>query len=168
MEMKKLFEIVKEKHELKLQLSGQEKTFNNFKKDMQAKICELERLEKLASENNDLEKIQLAETVVYVHGNPYGRTSDVNQFNYATIAEQAIIDLANGCRHLKRQFFGNKRYEGYYQGTDCEYGMGPRHGSIVDQIGLKQSARTRDLTDEEKDACIYYLRNYEKIKTVAI
>lgn len=162
--MKKLFEIVNEKHTLKLQLSTQEKTFSNFKHEMQAKICELERLEKLASENNDLEKIQLAETVLYVHGNPYGRTSDVNQFNHATIAEQAIIDIASGCQHLKRQFFGNKRYEGYYQGTDCEYGMGPKHGSIVDEIGLKQSARTKDLTDEEKDACIYYLRNYQKIK----
>ena len=65
---------------------------------------------------------------------------------------------------MKKQYFGNKRYSGYYQESSHSYGMGPSHGSIVDEVGLKQDARKRDLTDEEKDACIYYLKNYTAIK----
>lgn len=155
--MKKLFEIVSEKNSLIKQREELKKAYEKSLKILNGNISELERLESLSQDNN-IEKIQLAETVLYVYGNPYGSTSDS-----ATIAQQAINDIAIGCTHLRKEFFGNKRYDGYYQGSDHPYGYGPKHGSICDEIGLRPDARKRELTDDEKDACIYYLKNYQKI-----
>lgn len=78
-----------------------------------------------------------------------------------TIAEAAIIDIANGCKYLKSRYFGNKRYSGFYQRCDSKYGSGPRHGSTVDRIGLKNPST--ELTDDEKDACIYYLKVWKHL-----
>jgi len=45
--------------------------------------------------------------------------------------------------------------------------MGPRHGSIIFEIGLTKEARQRDLSAEETDAAIYYLVNLERIQSAA-
>ena len=163
--MKKLFEIVQERNAIEIELKEEIKSHNNKVSVLEKQISELKRLESIGENNIDLEKVRVAEKILSVGGNPYGKTDDVIKFGYKTIAEQAIIDIADGCPHLKRRYFGNKRYEGFYQGCDCEYGYGPRHGSIVDRIELRNTQK--ELSDEEKDACIYYLKNYVKIKELA-
>lgn len=157
-----LYETVKKRNEKEKELKLEKEKFQKIEKQLKDEIEELKRHEGLEQNNIDLDKVKLAESVILVQGNPYGETSDVTKFKRKPIVEHAIIDIANGCPYLKRQFYGNKRYEGFYQRTDCDYGMGPRHGSIVDRIELK--VRDRELTDDEKDACIYYLKNYQKIK----
>ncbi len=159
--MKKLFEIVKERDDLQKALKELVDSFGKSKEDLEYKISELERIEEVAENGIDIDKIQIAESVIFVSGNPYGKTSDVTQFHNPCIAEKAIIDIANGCKFLKTNFFGNKTYESFYQGCSCEYGFGPKHGSIVDRIELRNPKK--ELSDNEKDACIYYLKNYENI-----
>lgn len=158
--MKKLFEIVKLRKEAETELSNARDNFKKQEDLLIKKLDELIRLENLGGKNIDVEKIQLAENVISVNGDPYGRA---DSYLGKTIADYAIEDIANGCQHLRTQFFGNKRYESFYQRCDCEYGYGPRHGYIVDRIELRDPSKF-ELTPDEKDACIYYLKNYNIIK----
>lgn len=160
----KLHEIVKEKSELHQKHGNLKREYDIEISKINNRIKELERIESAAMNDLNIDYIQIAESILRVYGNPYGITDNCE----STIAYYAITDIATGCNHLKKEFFGNKRYSGYYQRNDCNYGYGPSHGSTVDYIGLKDDARKRDLTGEEKDACIYYLRNYKKIKELTV
>lgn len=157
----KLFEVVRTRIEVQRILSDITAQFTKDKDRLTAQIQKLIGLENVSVDGFDVEKIQMAESVLYIHGDPYGVTDGGKK---DCIADAAIADIANGCRHLKKEFFGNKTYSGYYQRCDCNYGYGPSHGGIRDEIGLKDSARKRELTDDEKDACIYYVKNYTAIK----
>jgi hypothetical protein len=158
--MKKLFEIVAERNQKQIELASLRKEFEAKEKSLSNEIQSLLKLENTAENGFDVIKIQLAESVLAIGGNPYGNTDGGGK----KLAERAIIDIANNTQFMRKQYFGNKRYSGYYQESSHSYGMGPSHGSIVDEVGLKQDARKRDLTDEEKDASIYYLKNYTAIK----
>lgn len=158
--MKKLFEIVAERNQKQIDLSELRKEFQSKEKSLTNEIESLFKLENTAENGFDVVKIQLAESILSVSGNPYGDADGGGK----KLAERAVIDIANNTSFMRKQYFGNKRYSGYYQESSHSYGMGPSHGSIVDEVGLKQDARKRDLTDEEKDACIYYLKNYTAIK----
>jgi len=159
--MKKLYEIVKERSEKETMLIDLTTVYENGFKKLQNEINELKRLENVSGQGLDVIKVQLAETILNIYGNPYGNAD--SKFNKPTIAELAVIDIANGCPFMKTMYFGNKKYEGYYQRSNHSYGCGPKHGSIVDEIGLKNTVRNRELTDDEKDACIYYIKNYTLI-----
>lgn len=158
--MKKLFEIVAERNEKSIQLEKLRKEFYYKEKLLSSEIESLLKLENTAEKGFDVVKIQTAESVLSVCGNPYGNADGGGK----KLAERAIIDIANNTQSMRKMYYGNKRYSGYYQESSHSYGMGPTHGSIVDEVGLKQEARKRDLTDDEKDACIYYLKNYVAIK----
>lgn len=85
-----------------------------------------------------------------------------------------------GC--LTDQFYGVKNYDGFYhQRTDCEYGYGPRHGSIVFAIGLCLHVRSEirrhfsdpSVSDQHRSAylpvqirenCIYFLEAFKQGK----
>jgi hypothetical protein len=159
--MKRLHEIVKEKAELRTSINQLTKETEERLKKMRSDLGELERLENIATNvGMDLEKVQIAESILYFRGKP---DSDCEG---RILINAAAVDIANGCEHLKSQYYGNKRYEAFYQSTDCGYGMGPSHGGIVDEVGLKQAYRKRELTEDEKDACIYYLKNYKRIASM--
>jgi hypothetical protein len=158
--MKRLFEIVAESADKSKELNKIRKEFKGRETDLINEIAQLDRLIAIAEKELDVVRIQLAESVLYVNGNPYG----INDQRETTIAEQAIVDIAQGTPYLRKGYYGNKRYEGYYQGSNHSYGYGPKHGSVVDEVGLRSGAIIRDLTDDEKDACIYYLKNYPSIQ----
>jgi hypothetical protein len=157
--MKKLHEVVKERSDRELELSKLTSEFERNSKVIEKEIIELKKLENMAQGDINILNVQIAESVIYIKGNPYGKAD--SSFNAPTIAELAITDIANDCPHLKTKFFGNKSYGSFYQRTNCEYGYGPRHGCIVDEIGLINP--DNPLSEEEKDACIYYIQNYQKI-----
>lgn len=160
----KLFEIVRRKSELGAEYGKLHKAYTEETDKIKEEVKKLEQLESVAMNGLNIDYVQLAESVMYVSGDPYGQTDNVKVGRHSTIAFSAIDDIASGCKHLKTKYYGNKTYSGYYQRCDCEYGMGPSHGGICDRIELTYAARKRELTDDEKDACIYYLRNYKKIK----
>lgn len=116
----------------------------------------------LATDGLDVEKIALAKTVVFA--SDFSRGGAERE----SARQDAIAWFATGKAGylgLRREFFGTKDYDRWRgQRCDCEYGYGPRHGSIVFQIGLCADARKRDLTEAEKDAAIYYLTNLERIQ----
>ena len=99
--------------------------------------------------------IQTAESVLFVEGE-FGYGDDQK------MVLKAIDDIAAGCPVLKHEYFGTKDYDRWHhQGTQSRYGCGPRHGSVVFAIKLRD--RKNDLTDDEKDAAIYYLLNLKEI-----
>jgi hypothetical protein len=52
------------------------------------------------------------------------------------IADAIRIIQADPAGALKREYIGVKQYAGFGdQRADCEYGMGPKHGSVVFSIG---------------------------------
>ncbi len=158
----KLFEIIKNKAELSKQREQVIKTYKESIENIDSQLKQLSSLEEMAtSANLDIEKIQIATSIIYVRGNPYGE-ADRNYYKLS-IAEYAMIDIANDCPHLKTQYYGNKTYGSYYQRDDHEYGYGPKHGSTQDEIGLIGRG-SKIPNDEEKDACIYYLKNYKAIQ----
>lgn len=164
----KLHEIIVERNRLGAHLNDLTREYESNRKKINGQLSELERLESAAMNDLNIDYIQIAEGLLRVSGDPYGRTSDVSEFGGPTIAAAAILDIANGCCHLRKQFFGNKTYAHFYQRCDCEYGYGPSHGGIVDRISLKEEGLKLELTSDEKDACIYYLKNYKKIKELAV
>lgn len=155
----KLHEIVKQRNYLVAKREQLKRDYEESKSKLNSKIKKLMELENIGSNNIDIDKVLIAENVMKVEGNIYGRTDRGS----STIAYDAIIDIANGCPKLKKEYFGNKTYSTFYQGCNCEYGYGPTHGVIVDRIALKDKYRETEMSDDEKDACIYYLKNYEAI-----
>lgn len=160
----KVFEAVKLKQEKSLEMR---KLRNDFETAISLIKEIISKCDIVIGDNKlglNTDKIELAKSIIYVKGNPYGESSDYGT-NGGFIGENAIVDIANDFLKMKTRYFGNKTYSGYYQREDHEYGMCPRHGSMVDEIGLLRSARDRqpfEFTAEEKDACIYYLQNYSE------
>ena len=65
--------------------------------------------------------------------------------------------------NLHTQYFATKDYSGFYhQRSDCDYGYGPKHGSIVFAIGLRSPQE--ELTDYQRDCCIYLLEQIKEGK----
>ena len=112
----------------------------------------------------DAGKIALAETVIFV--GDYSKGGEERASARADAIQQFSTGKPVGTyKDLRREFFGTKNYDRWSgQRCDCEYGMGPRHGSICFQIGMKKDARTRDLTAEEREAAVYYLVNLEAVQ----
>lgn len=158
--MKKLHQIVKERFEKQKELSEKTNDFKAECKKLDAEIQELLRLEAVGQSGAELDKVQIAEEILNIQGDPFG----VVDGGSAAIADLAVIDVAEDFIKMRNQYFGNKKYSGYYQRCNCEYGMGPKHGTIVDRIELKDTER--EYTDEEKDACIYYIKNYKEISNL--
>lgn len=113
----------------------------------------------------DLDKIALAETVIYA------TTYDNGGEDRDSVVRDAIKKIAAGIPmgeeycNLRTHSFGTKNYDRWQgQRSNHPYGMGPRHGWLCFQVGLWPDARDRDLTEAECDACIYYLLNLREIQ----
>jgi hypothetical protein len=155
-----LHEIVKQKSERIAERSKIKDTYEKDTARVQKEIEKLERLEKIALGGIDMKMVYTAEHILDVQGKPF------NLVDGKRLTAEAARDIAFGCTYLSKGYYGNKRYGEYYQNSNHEYGYGPKHGYIVDEVGLKRDWRTVELDDEQKDACIYYLLNYEKIHSL--
>ena len=162
--MASLSQTVAERVALEKQLSDLTAKYEKEKDKLVKSINKCKEDEVCYSDGLDAEAIERAKKVIYICGNPYGKTSDVRYDGSNCIANLAINDIATGCSHLKTEFFGNKTYGGYYQRCDCRYGFCPSHGGIADEVGLVADCRKRELTDQEKDDAIYFLKVYPKYK----
>lgn len=61
-------------------------------------------------------------------------------------------------------YYGVKNYAHWSgQRSDHPQWAGPRHGSLVFRIGLRD--HTKVVAPDEAEACLYYLHNLEKIQT---
>ena len=133
---------------------------------LQAQIAAAEAQIRLHTLSLDVEKIALAESVIYVRGSYAEAGTD-----RAGELEGAIADLVAGCPNLRTEYFGTKDYDRWHgQASRHTYGYGPKHGSIIFAIGLTKAVRDcfkvagYAIKEESVDAAVYYLRNLEKIQ----
>lgn len=116
----------------------------------------------------DLDKIALAETVIYATDYARGGT-DRNSARQDAIKQISTGEPISPYSDLRRHYFGTKNYDGWRgQREDHQYGYGPRHGSTCFEIGLLAEARKRDLTDAEREAAVYYLVNLERVQAARV
>ena len=113
----------------------------------------------------DFEQVTVAESVMYVHGD-YGKAGeDRERCRTRAIHWFATNESRGPYGNLQNEYFGTKDYDRWHgQGSDHNYGYGPNYGSIIFSIGLQEDARRRDLTDAEREACVYYLLNLSAIQ----
>lgn len=126
-------------------------------------LAEANRLIAASADGIDIEVLRLAESVLEVRGSFEKAGEDRGR-----ALQKAIDDLANGAVLLKKQYVGTKQYAHWHgQFIECGYGMGPSHGSVIFSIGIRRSELGRDLTEAEIEAALYYLRNLQRIQSVA-
>lgn len=159
--MASISKIIKERLALEAELKAMTESFERRKNELTQQIGKCKEQEQIVSSGLDLEKIELGKKVLYVYGNPYKRCQDTKSDGSNTLAKLAIADILDGCKHLRKEYFGQKRYEGYHQRRDHPYGLGPSHGSIVEEVGLRN--REKELSDEEVEAAVYYLTVWQQL-----
>lgn len=158
----------REFHELSATLEAHERAAKAEGERLRSEIAKRAAVLNLAEDGIDHEKVALARTVIYA--TDYSRGGSDRD----GCVRDAIKQLSTGkpvrehYGDLWRVFFGTKNYGGWRgQRCDCEYGYGPRHGSICFEIGITSEARKRgqaSLTPEEVEAAIYFLINLERIQ----
>ena len=159
----------REKFELEAELAKHEENAKKRAAELRASIRERARVLEMSAAGIDFAKVELAKTVIDVGGS-YARAGD----DRASVLHDAIkqISTVEPIRprygDLWRVYFGTKSYDRWHgQRCDCEYGMGPGHGSIIFRVGLRDAVRKREpavLTAEEIEAAIYYLVNLERVQ----
>lgn len=78
--------------------------------------------------------------------------------------QDAIDDLGKGAKSLRHEYFGTKNYAHWRdQRCDCTYGYGPRHGSVVFEVGLRREYQGKDLNPDDIESAIYCLLNIDQI-----
>lgn len=149
-------------------------------KRLDAIVEDCRKREALLLADLDLERIERARKIISA-GNLWQTSSEWNGREYVRASTDftkpavdkrvfligvAVNDVATAADQMKRRYFGLKDYDQWsHQREDHEYGMGPRHGSIVFRIGLTDEARKEPgLTMQQRDDAIYYLRNLERIQ----
>lgn len=110
----------------------------------------------MAMRGVDPDVLALAKSVIYVRG----KVSE----SAGGAFEAALERIAAGGSQMLREYVGAKRYSGFHQRCDSEYGYGPKHGGIVFEVGLAPEIRRRacppdeePLTEEERDAALRWL-----------
>lgn len=77
----------------------------------------------------------------------------------AEVIDAAVRDLQEGLPRLRGTYFGVKAYDRWSaQRSDSSYGFSPKHGSIWFRVGLRHPALAGEVTEEDRQACIRYLR----------
>lgn len=152
-----LVTIEKSLFDLKIERSNLHKEFEQNDSSLKKQIDELERLKKLGLNNFDLNKVSIAERIL-----EFDR--GFKRMN-AVVIRSAINDIVNDFIVMRSGYFGVKDYAGFAnQPIQCQYGYGPSHGYVVFSIGMKRPVRQEVISDEEKDACIYYLNHLMSTK----
>lgn len=116
----------------------------------------------------DLVKIDLAKTVMFVRGR-FSNAGEDRESVVADAVHQIATGERRGYRGLDFEAFGTKSYDRWHgQRCDCGPGMGPRHGTIIFQVGLRRDVQVRGglatVSDEEREACVYFLTHLEAVQ----
>ena len=121
-------------------------------------IARLETKMALITRRINPQQVERAKNTIEVRGQVYPGMRQ-------RVVENAIRQLARGGGVLHHEYFGTKHYSGFVdQRCDCEYGYGPKHGTVVFSVGLSSQFRERTLLSEQIEDAVYYLKNLGKIQ----
>jgi hypothetical protein len=149
-------EIARRLEELKRERAALEESTSKRLQELKTERETLIETMKRRAAGLDETKIALALNVIEVEGK-YEREGGC--------IDKAIACLATGSDYMKKVAIAVKDYAQFSgQGCDCEYGYGPKHGWHVFTVGLTRDARKRELTEDERDAAVYYLVHLQQIQ----
>ena len=155
-----LLEVNREITALKQEYNEHKMNFDKYTHDYKNKIKYLEDKLRLLQHNIDVRKIERGKALLLLQF-PYNSNEHITYPIYESLIVAAQDDLISGCKILKNQYIGQKRYEGFDQRSDHKYGYGPKHGYIYQRIGLKHPEC--DLSDDDIECCLYLLSNIDVI-----
>lgn len=166
-----LTELTRSLYAAQVEFAAHEEASAKLRAELARKVTSIKEAIGLQSAGLDEAKIVTAETVLFIDGLYSDGGAD-----RASCVDDAIKQFATAAalgpyKDLWRNYFGTKRYDGWYgQRSDHPYGYGPKHGSIIFSVGVKNGLRKAqaDLTADEVEACIYYLSNLERIQETRI
>jgi hypothetical protein len=126
---------------------------------------ELETKMHLHLQGTDIEKVALAREWVFVeHASKHNYEKKWESSYGQGDTEKCLCDAIDAFIYrpevFDKQYVGCKDYDrwvGQYHGF-CEYGMGPRHGSITFRVGKLQHKRGLEMKPAEIEAVLYYLK----------
>jgi len=148
------------------ELKAENERHEQESKRLKAILDEANRLYKIALNGHSIDFVSMAESVISIRGT-YDESGEQPSAVRAFIKWLATGECG-AYSNPKKQYLGTKNYDRWTsQRTDCEYGMGPTHGGINFAIQLHPDFRKDDvdLSQEQKDACIYYLENLKSIQS---
>jgi len=159
-----LLELNKKLLELQNDYSNKEKEYKDYCETMNSGIARIKKDISLYKNSVDADKINYAMQILDLEF-PTKRDYYTDKYTfypiYQDLVNSAKKDLVSGVSKLKREYIGQKRYEGFDQRTDCEYGYGPSHGYIYQRIGLRNPKR--ELSDYDIECCLYLLENLDAV-----
>jgi hypothetical protein len=119
-------------------------------------ILATDKLIKAIEEGMAADDWQAARSIVAIEWDKKVTTGDVVQCFYDAVE---FFRSPPPVGALRSVYYGVKSYDRWpSQREDHQYGFGPKHGSIWFRIGLVNGERDREYTEEERLACIRYLR----------
>ena len=133
-------------------------------------IAALKREVKLDSALINTAKVDLARSVIFVRGVFANAGQDRVSVVTDAIETIATGQIPRGCESLNLRNYGTKSYA-HWHGQRCDNKpfCGPRHGTIIFQIGITDGLRERGgvnaMTDEEREAALYLLTRLEAIQS---
>ena len=159
-------EAVERRNKLRAERDEMEKQFADCRRAMDQRITSEEQVIAVAEAGGPADAFLVARELISVRWarerdwegghlrevGPRRQTSEMRrQF------DRAIEDLQAGCPVMRREYFGVKSYDQWpSQESNHTYGFGPKHGAIWFSIGLRNP--TAELTDEQRIACVQWLR----------
>jgi hypothetical protein len=154
--MTTLLNLHKQLHEAIKHRSALHKEYKEKDEQLQMEITGLNLHINQLKAGLNLETIAAAEKVIYVRG----KANSAQRLISIKEAKDAII---TGEEKFRSGFKGVKVYASFgEQNCNLEYGYGPKHGTMVFEVGLL--IRDRLLTDDEAECALYYLENIQAIQ----
>ena len=166
--------IIQRRAELQTEHASRVSAHATWLERYQAEIEELRQSEALCAGGVDLLRLRRGLSLIDVAGStkPVIGGCPENQRELgarAAVIADAKIDIANGAQRLRDGYFGVKNYAHFGdQRCDCQYHLGPKHGSIVFRIGLplvvREGLKTKRLSAAEIEDILYVLANLDSIE----
>lgn len=138
--------------------------YTEYCKGYQQRIKSINDNIRLLDKNIDTDKFELGLKILKIEF-PFSQDYYTQRKTYSMIYEDLVRDakkdLINGCEYLSNRYIGQKKYAGFDQRADCEYGYSPTHGYIYQRIGFKNPKQK--LSDYEIECCLYLLGNLKAL-----
>ena len=156
-------EVVVERDRLERKRAIEAKEHAEWVKRNDAQLAECNRLLDAHAAGADVDRIVKAQQIIYITA----RTQGLGRDRRSVIADAIRSIAMDGAapdgvyRGLREGYYGTKNYDRWTdQREDHSYWAGPAHGTTVFSVGFRREYLSVGLTNEQIDACIYYLEAF--------
>lgn len=135
-------------------------------KDLKEQLLKVSELIFLSENLVDVEKTQLAESLLEIKGDIYAKVEPSEDGNAAGLI---LKDLAEKKTSVLMFQYCNIKVDG--RCISMAYLSKSPHetpGTLIGGVWLKDLNRNTELTSKETNACIYYILNYNNIKNLIV